>query len=660
MDFCLYECDRFSISTQIFHLYRLQHACLSKNSIETIPKDFLESCRGSLRTLDLSSNQLSLPLNLIEHSELQILELRKNKIRNIPTIHQNLVQLSLSHNDISSIQGLYPFLDQCNEFGKTEDGDWFRPNLKELSLAQNNLSELHAQTMAVVTKLTFLDVTDNNLETIPSIVGYLKDLNKIVLDGNPFRIIRSAISYRPQGGIDTQKLANSLRKRDHPPKGPGYHPSAGNFELSSANNAGTSQKMMEAKMLVRAATEDKRSLDLDGRGLSGELVWPEIIEALSAELNNGSMGDRVSTLNISNGKLCSFGNEWVDALRSISVLDAQRNKLTSLPSNLNQLALESILCSRNCLTSQILQDVICVPNTPLCSSLTELDLSMNKLEWIPDGLFELNSLRSLNLSQNNIRSLAWEQDESTGDDRGWRHGLVSLEYLNLSGNQISNLGYLPLALFGCKKLRTLFLNNNNLYDIPLELGLLEQLTKIDLLGNSQRKIAVRVLTQSSSQKILKYLRERMDSKQIAKARENHAEIIEAIKEEYGVEIEGAVLQEQDDVLQEQYDNTMNKNNQSTSTANSDPMEKVQVSQSKVNSGQPPTTQNTAQNTSKEQSSNSGKELLNELKEQIDAISLQLDNDFSISQAKRFALKKTLAMHRSKLIREQRRLKEESS
>jgi len=617
---------------------RLQHAYMSKNSIGTISKHFLQSCKESLRTLDLGENELTTPLNLVQHSELQVLQLRYNKIRDVPSIHQNLVQLTLSHNNISTIKGLYPFLEQCNEFGRTDDGDFFRPNLKELCIGQNNLSELHMQTMAVMTNLSFLDVADNSLETIPSVVGYLKDLNKVVLDGNPFRIIRSAISYRPQGGIDTQKLVRSLRKKDNPPKGPGYHASAGYFEEDSGgNDAGTSQKMMEAKMLVRMATNDKRSLDLNGRGLTGELLWPELIDALSAESDDDILGSRVSIFNISDGKLTSFGMDWVKALPSMSVLDAHRNCLDSLPTNLNQLSLQSILCSRNCLTSHILQDVICIENTPLCSSLIDLDLSMNKLEWIPDGLFDMNALRSLNLSQNNIKSLAWEQDEITGKERGWRHGLVSLEYLNLSDNRISNLGYLPLALFGCKKLHTLFLNNNCLYDIPLEIGLLDQLNKIDLLGNSQRKIGIRVLTQSCS-KILKYLSDRMDAEQLAKARENHVEILEALKDEYGVEIGNAIVQEQDKI-------SIHKKDQNTATPATPATPTL------------PKAQDTLVEHSKD--SGSGKEVLNEIKKEIDAITVQLENDLSISQAKRFALKKTLAMQRSKLIREERRLKEES-
>ena len=425
-----------------------------------------------------------------------------------------------------------------------------------------------------------------------------------------------------------------------PPKGIGYHADTGYSESSDGQNTVTPQKVMEAKMLARRATEGKRTLDINGRGIAGDLKWPELIDALSLEVDDCIVGGGVSTLNISNGKITSFGEDWVNALPSISVLDARRNCLESLPSNLSQLCLKSIFCQKNRLPSQVLCNTICIKDSPLCSNLVELDLSMNNLQWVPDGLFDLNTLRVLNLSQNNIKSLAWERDDQTGQESGWRHGLISLEYLNLSDNRINNLGYLPLALFGCKQLHTLFLNNNCLYDIPLEIGLLEQITKIDLLGNSQRKIGMRVLTQSTP-KILKYLRDKMDMDQISKARISHSEIIDALKEEYNIEINHAVLQEN----------------------NSNAREKCELKQNSMNSSVSKECTNSTQTdlalkgaVKKEVSSDSNVEapILDELREKISETEAQL-KQLSISQAKRFALKKTLAMHRSKLIREERKL-----
>ena len=598
--------------------------------METISNDFLLSCKLSLQTLRLNENQLTLPLNLIQHSELKILELRYNQLRKVPRLHENLVKFDIFHNKISSIEGMYPCLEACNEYGRSEDGGWFRPKLKDFFLGDNNLSELHSQTMAVMTKLSFIDLSNNALETIPSVVGYLRDLNKVNVDGNPFRIIRSAITYRPQGGIDTEKLMRSLRNKGYAPKGPGYHADAGWFvEASSGvDEEATPQKVMEANILARQAVDGRRSLDLNGRGLSDELKWPELMKALAQENEESTLGKKVSILNIADGKITKFGDEWVETLPSIIKLEGQRNCLESLPSKFTQLPLKAILLRRNNISSQVFENNICVTGTTLSSTLMELDLSTNRLEWIPDSLFDLTNLRTLNLSQNSMKTLAWEKDKASGKDRGWRHGLTSLEYLNLSDNKLKNLGYLPLALYGCKKLRTLMLNNNCIYDIPLEIGLLDQLTSIDLLGNSQRKIGMRVLTQSASN-ILKYLRERMDKDQIAQARNSHCEIMEALKEEYNVELDGDVLQEQ---------NTNNHKAHQTSQT-----EECVTSTQQINE----------QSEISPTSNNCNDDVINELKENICETELLLKN-LSLSQAKRFALKKQLAMHRSKLIREERK------
>jgi hypothetical protein len=52
-------------------------------------------------------------------------------------------------------------------------------------------------------------------------------------------------------------------------------------------------------------------------------------------------------------------------------------------------------------------------------------------------------------------------------------------------------------------------------------------------------------------------------------------------------------------------------------------------------------------------------ILDELKESIMKLSIELETNLSLSQAKRYALKKELAMERSKLIREERRLQQKN-
>ena len=66
---------------------------------------------------------------------------------------------------------------------------------------------------------------------------------------------------------------------------------------------------------------------------------------------------------------------------------------------------------------------------PPVETLEELDLSHNKLTWLPDGIGGFTSLRHLSFYDNDITFV---------HDALWR--LTKLETLNLANNRIDNLG----------------------------------------------------------------------------------------------------------------------------------------------------------------------------------------------------------------------------
>ncbi len=630
---------------------KLQCLVLTKNDIESVSKTFLYSCEESLKTLEIGENQLKVSMNLSQHTKLEVLELRANKLKSVPVIHSNLVKLGLSFNAISSLEGLYPFLDECDENGKTNDGDYFRTSLSELHLESNNFTNsLHSPTLAVMTKLSLLDVSHNALENIPHVVGYLPILKKVLLDGNPFRMIRNSIKYKANGTVDTTKLLASLRNKGPAPQAPGYY--GQNFEqLMDKNIAETPMSVIEAKSIVRKAVVGNNTLDISGRGLEGKLVWKELIDALLTEdtSSDGQFhGSKISTWKVTSGKITSFTAGWVEALPSIVNFDAFRNSIESLPPNIQKLSLQNIQLQKNCITSTVLKDQLCCVGSNLAKNLMHLDLSNNNIEWIPEDIFSFPALTHLNLSYNKIKTLAWQYDEDLEEGRGWREGLPSLEHLDLSNNSISNLGYLPLALSGCGNLRTLLLNNNCIYEIPLELGLLDQLSNLDLLGNSQRKIRVRVLTQNCKN-ILEYLRERMTPEELREATENHREIREAIEEENGDN--GDTLELMKAMSEDNYQSEGEEEEMHVSPV--EQKENVQSGKEKFQSMKENVNVSSHNETSKVPETSDS--IIDELKESIAGLTVELEN-LSISEAKRFALKKELAMQRSKLIREQRKLK----
>uniref|UniRef100_A0A7S3QD33 Uncharacterized protein n=1 Tax=Chaetoceros debilis TaxID=122233 RepID=A0A7S3QD33_9STRA len=638
---------------------KLQHLILAKNHLESLPAGILHSCRKFLVTLDLAGNQLKQSMNLSQHANLQVLELRGNILKEVPVIHSNLSRLGLSFNDISSIEGLFPILDDCDEYGKTKEADYFRSGLRELHLEKNDLgSFLDSKTLAAMTKLSMLDVSNNSLENLPYIVGYLSGLEKIILDGCPMRMIRNSIKYKESGGLDTAKLLTSLRNKCDPPQAPGYYGSTFE-EHSSKKVAATPPSVIEARSIVRKATIGDCTLDLSGRGLSGKLIWTELVDALVAvgDSDNEQRGNVVSIWKLSHGKITDIDEDWVNALPSLSIFDACRNNIRNLPKNFTALSLQKIEMQRNCMTSISLRDQLCSNvGSNLDKNLMHLNLSNNQIDWIPGDIFNFPVLAYLDLSHNSIKSLAWEYDDDLEEGRGWRQGLPSLQHLDLSNNSISNLGYLPLALAGCQYLRTLFLNNNCIYEIPLELGLLDQLTSINLLGNSQRRVRVKVLTQSCH-KILEYFRDRMTPDELRDAVENHREIREAIQEETGcVEDALQLMRSKSDDNNEMKcegsvggkDTLRSKNNgnhQLRSVTNvREEDTNIDLHESKL-----------VQEKQNLNQFDDGEKLVEDLKKEIVTLTDELEN-LSISQAKRFALKKALAMQRSKLIREERKLK----
>lgn len=108
----------------------------------------------------------------------------------------------------------------------------------------------------------------------------------------------------------------------------------------------------------------------------------------------------------------------------------------------------------------------------LVDRLTELNLSSNALNRVPDVLYTLHALRRLNLSDNLVPELSNELDTA------W----PALEVLNLSRNRLKAL---PASLCKLEKLRRLYVNDNELdfEGIPNGIGKLYNLEVFQAANN---------------------------------------------------------------------------------------------------------------------------------------------------------------------------------
>ena len=106
-------------------------------------------------------------------------------------------------------------------------------------------------------------------------------------------------------------------------------------------------------------------------------------------------------------------------------------------------------------------------------TLISLDLSSNNLTNISSNISKLSNLRELNFNKNKIAALPFE----FGD-------LENLRFLNLRSNYIVEI---PKSISKLKKLTVLDLSLNKINAVPLEIANLKNLKELNLVGNELSK-----------------------------------------------------------------------------------------------------------------------------------------------------------------------------
>jgi len=588
-------------SLQYFHFGNNKH-------VNHIPENIIKYSRA-LRVLHGSECNLTEAPNLSLCSKLTEIDFSDNSLQDVPSVHPNLSRFILTNNKIVSIQNMFRGIEEHNSS--------FRSNLVELHLRANRIHTLPSQIIVVLTNMTLLDLGSNDIKEIPYQLGYLPKLRKISLDGNPQRMIRLSLLE------NTVELKKSLRRRGDPPLGSDYileeinHPSHAN----SGKNKSVEHKNAYAKQIINDALGGSHTLDLSKKQY--DILPCEVLEELMQDIQERKFKSQIQNVQINHNKLKTLPSIWVEAFPdSLNTLDAGFNQIESLPKILSKRSFSVLHLNRNRLSSTAIQNCLGTfsPETIFFHSLLHLNLSSNGLEWVPDSLFHFSSLQTLHLGHNKISTLLESEDT-----RGWKVGLPSLENLDLSSNRIQDLGKLPSILGGCcSNLNTLLLNYNELKSIPLELGLLQSLHFIDLRGNPQRKIRSAILDRSC-EAILEYLIGGLEAEELLKAKK-------AILDMKNM-MEGKRLQIG--------------------------LKKASASECCMNTAASIDHEEESRKEKKNESQNALTSALVELlrKEKSD-LAFEL-NDGNFSSAKKYALKKKIAIVNAKLIKEERRLKSSS-
>ncbi|MBF0452348.1 MAG: hypothetical protein HQK75_16720, partial [Candidatus Magnetomorum sp.] len=164
------------------------------------------------------------------------------------------------------------------------------------------------------------------------------------------------------------------------------------------------------------------------------------------------------------GTECSWKGILCDELRQhVVAINLEANNLMGeLPDSLINLEqLEHINLSNNYFYH--LADSIGAMN------LSSLDISENRLKYLPDDICSIQSLTELNVSNNQLVNLP----ACIGN-------IQTLSIFNASGNQLTHL---PESLFTIEPLTKLYLSDNRLKELPETIGQIQSLSIFDLSNN---------------------------------------------------------------------------------------------------------------------------------------------------------------------------------
>lgn len=371
-----------------------------------MPFDFLCCVRpGAEDVIELDYSHHSLadfPTEVFVYERtLEILHCQSNRITELP--RQLFMCHGLKYLDLSD-----------NEIGTMPPAVSSLTNLHHLNINRNSLTSI-PETMKALKYLMFLDLSVNPLEKLPDAITNLTALQELYLND-------TYLEYLP-GNFGRLSNLRILELRDN-------------------------YLMILPKSLSRS-TELLR-LDI---GQNDVQIFPEVI-----------------------GRFTKLKELWMDS-----------NSLTNIPGSIKPLVCLIHLEASN----NMIEDL--APEIGNCSQLVDISLSLNNLTQLPDTIGQLSHLTTLKLDNNKLYSLP----ESIGQLANLEElmlmcnyldkipssiGLLrKLQYLNIDENMLRAI---PPELGSCTKLSVLSLRANKLIKIPPELGHLSSLRVLNLVRNS--------------------------------------------------------------------------------------------------------------------------------------------------------------------------------
>lgn len=431
-------------------LAELEELDLSNNSLRNI-----SGCLGGLThlgRLNLSNNKLrTLPAEISSLKSLRQLDCTSNLLEDVPTSlagMDSLEQLYLKQNKLTFL----PELPNCKR-------------LKELHVGNNQISTLGPQHLSHLRCLSILDLRDNKLKSLPDEIALLEGLERLDVTNNDLGSLPSSLA-------NLQNL-NSLQLDGNPLRG----------IRRDLLSKGTQELLKYLRGRIQVP---------DPKSEQGEAPAVTAMTMPSDALVNTHTIATLKTLEYSDKQAPAIPDAVFSAIGSsvITSVNFSKNQLTEVP--LRIVELKDSACDVNLGFNKIPTISL---NLCMLLKLTFLDMRNNFLASLPDELEALPRLQSITLSFNRFK---------TFPDVLYR--IPTLETILISTNQIGSID--PLQLIKLTKLSSLDLQNNDLLQIPPELGNCESLRSLNLEGNPFRNPRAAILAKGTAA-VLEYLRGRI-------------------------------------------------------------------------------------------------------------------------------------------------------
>ncbi|NXT53308.1 LRC40 protein, partial [Pluvianellus socialis] len=429
-------------------LVNLEELDLSNNHLTDIPTSF--ALLINLVRLNLACNQLKdLPADISAMKSLRQLDCTKNYLEAVPSklaTMASLEQLYLRKNKLRSL----PEFPSCKL-------------LKELHAGENQIEILNAENLKHLNSLSVLELRDNKIKSVPDEIALLEKLERLDLANNDISRLPYTLGNLPQLKFLALE-GNPLRtiRRDLLQKGTQellkYLRSKIQDDVTSPNEESPVTAMTlpsESRINMHAIT----SLKLLEYSEKQAAVIPD-------EMFNAARSNPVTTVNFSKNQLNEIPPRIAELKDSVCDVNLGFNKISSISSELCML-----------------------------HKLTHLDIRNNFLTSLPEEMEALTRLQVINLSFNRFKVFP-----------GVLYRILALETVLLSNNQVGAID--PLQLKKMDKLGTLDLQNNDLLQVPPELGNCETLRTLLLEGNPFRTPRAAILAKGTAA-VLEYLRSRI-------------------------------------------------------------------------------------------------------------------------------------------------------